>query len=168
MYIRLAAVCRDEQIQQVAALAECIWNQHFPKIIGQQQVDYMVERFQSRAAIQRQIDEGYRYFLIQADQEEAGYTALVERPDLQSLQISKLYLLPTWRGRGMARTVLGHISDIAREDGYGKLYLTVNKYNHAAIAAYRRLGFIRAGEVVADIGNGFVMDDYEMELPLVR
>lgn len=168
MHIRLAAVRRDEQINQVAALAERIWNEHFPKIIGQHQVDYMIELFQSSGAIQRQIGEGYRYFLIQADQADAGYAALVERPDLQSLQISKLYLLQPWRGRGMARTVLRQIADIARGDGYGKLYLTVNKYNHAAIAAYRKLGFLRTGEMVADIGNGFVMDDYEMELSIVR
>lgn len=33
----------DEQIKDIANLAEIIWNQHFTPIIGKEQVDYMVE-----------------------------------------------------------------------------------------------------------------------------
>ena len=38
----------------------------------------------------------------------------------------------------------------------------MNKHNAGAIAAYRRLGFAMREEVVVDIGNGYVMDDYVM------
>ena len=44
-----------EQIKDIANLAEIIWNQHFTPIIGKEQVDYMVEKFQSYPAIKNQI-----------------------------------------------------------------------------------------------------------------
>ena len=43
---------------------------------------------------------------------------------------------------------------------------TVNLNNINAIKTYEKLGFINAGPVVADIGNGFVMDDFEMKKSL--
>jgi len=162
----LIEVHTDEQIGQVAGLAHRIWNEHFPKIIGQTQVDYMLDRFQSIAAIQHQIQKGYQYYLIHTGALKVGYIALLQRPEHHSLQISKLYLLSDWRGKGLARIMLARVSDMASGQGYNKLYLTVNKYNHAALAAYRKLGFVRQGEVVADIGNGFFMDDYEMTLDI--
>lgn len=45
----------DEQIKDIADLAEIIWSQHFTPIIGKEQVDYMVEKFQSFPAIKDQI-----------------------------------------------------------------------------------------------------------------
>ena len=44
--------------------------------------------------------------------------------------------------------------------------LTVNINNVNAIKAYEKLGFKNVGPLVTDIGNGFVMDDYQMEKAL--
>ena len=44
------------------------------------------------------------------------------------------------------------------------MYLTVNKGNELAIRAYEGTGFETIDAVVTDIGEGFVMDDYIMEL----
>ena len=48
----------------------------------------------------------------------------------------------------------------AREHGFNSIWLTVNKGNDIAIRAYKGLGFELIGQGVADIGGGFVMDDY--------
>lgn len=34
----------DDQLRQIADLAEIIWNEHFTPIIGKKQVDYMIEK----------------------------------------------------------------------------------------------------------------------------
>ncbi|MFR5585739.1 MAG: hypothetical protein ACLTLQ_19640 [[Clostridium] scindens] len=53
----------DSEIQDIAILAEEIWHQHFTPIIGKEQVDYMVDKFQSYPAIKAQIEhDGYEYF----------------------------------------------------------------------------------------------------------
>ncbi len=164
--LKLIAVTSDDQIRKVAELAHNIWNQHFPAIIGQDQVDYMVERFQSDTAIRQQILAGYRYYLLRVFDFDAGYLALVERPERQSLQISKLYILQEWRGKGLARETVQSITNMAHTLELHRLYLTVNKFNHSSISAYLKLGFEKKAEIVSDIGNGFVMDDYEMEREL--
>ena len=48
--------------------------------------------------------------------------------------------------------------------GLSKIWLTVNKYNDGSIAAYEALGMKRVRDQVADIGGGFVMDDYVYEI----
>ena len=44
------------------------------------------------------------------------------------------------------------------------IWLTVNRRNERAIGAYRRAGFREVRAQVTDIGGGYVMDDYVMEL----
>ena len=65
----------DSEIQDIAILAEEIWHQHFTPIIGKEQVDYMVDKFQSYPAIKAQIEhDGYEYFQIYRSHAMAGYT----------------------------------------------------------------------------------------------
>ena len=51
----------------VARLAAEIWYEHYVPIIGREQVDYMVPRFQSEAAVLAQVGTGLQYFLILKD-----------------------------------------------------------------------------------------------------
>jgi len=152
-----------KDIAETARLAHEIWNEHYTKIIGQAQVDYMMKNFQSAAAIAAQIASGYEYFLILSDGEAAGYMAVV--PDLpkSSLQFSKLYVLRSMRGKGIGKDAMDFVEDMCRKLKIGKLWLTVNKYNSESIAWYERLGFTKAGEIVMDIGGGFIMDDFRFE-----
>ena len=41
--------------------------------------------------------------------------------------------------------------------------LGVNRFNVDAIKAYKAMDFKITGEMITDIGNGFIMDDYKME-----
>jgi hypothetical protein len=50
------------------------------------------------------------------------------------------------------------------EYGFDKICLTVNKRNAGAVAAYHKMGFETVDSVNTDIGGGFFMDDYVMEL----
>ncbi|MCA1979061.1 MAG: GNAT family N-acetyltransferase, partial [Thiobacillus sp.] len=54
----------------------------------------------------------------------------------------------------------------ARAQGAATLRLQVNRGNAAAIRAYEKYGFRIVASRVFDIGHGFVMDDYMMEMPL--
>ncbi len=57
-------------------------------------------------------------------------------------------------------------SEHARADSLDCVVLRVNKRNRVAIAAYERMGFSSQGSIVTDIGGGFEMDDYLMQLDL--
>ncbi|NNE39235.1 MAG: GNAT family N-acetyltransferase [Gammaproteobacteria bacterium] len=164
----ILGITNEDDIKDLANLARIIWNEYFPPIIGQLQVDYMVEKFQSEAAITNQLQEGYEYFFICDGNERVGYTGLVPNPDKGALQISKFYLLKDARGKGHGREVITQISDMAVSSGIDQLYLTVNKYNEGAISAYKKLGFRISGDMVLDIDGGFKMDDYEMTMLLTN
>jgi len=157
---RLVERTSPKDLQRVQELAEEIWREHYIPIIGREQVEYMLSRFQSAEAIAEQIGQGYVYYLMLARGEPAGYLAYVRDPDGVSLQLSKIYVRPGERGSGLGKAGLRLVQDHCLRLGLDRIRLTVNKNNSDSIAWYRRMGFEYAGAQVADIGGGFVMDDY--------
>jgi RimJ/RimL family protein N-acetyltransferase len=163
--ITFEKVVNEEQIRDVASLAEEIWHEHYETIIGKDQVNYMIDKFQSVRAMNKQInEEGYQYYMISSLGGNVGYIAI--REDNDSLFLSKLYIAKKYRGRGYARKFLEYIQQICEDMQLGKIRLTVNRYNEASINIYENLGFVKIGTQVADIGQGYVMDDYIMEKSL--
>jgi len=158
--MKIVEVFTEKQIEAVASLARAIWTEHYTPIIGRAQVDYMVDKFQSCRAVAQQIHDGYRYFLIEDADRYVGYMGI--QPKGNELFLSKIYVEALLRGKGFGRKCLAFIEDVARNDGFGTITLTVNKNNANSIAAYERWGFAKIEAVVQDIGGGFVMDDYKM------
>ena len=150
------------ELDIIAGLAREIWYEYYVPLIGSAQVDYMVPRFQSSAAMAQQLREGYEYFLIRQEARNVGYFAVQAQPEQHSLFLSKLYLLSDARGAGTGRLCMEFIEQLARRRGLELLWLTVNKGN-PAVRAYQRLGFAIVRDLVMDIGGGFVMDDFRME-----
>jgi len=150
----------------VERLARQIWPDYYAPIIGPDQVEYMLENFQSAAAIHRQIEEGYCYYMIVCDDMPAGYLSVLPKPESGQLFLSKLYLLAIRRGQGMGRQAVMFLADLTRKARLQKIALMVSKKNSAAIGFYERCGFKNAGPIVKDIGGGFVMDDWSMELEI--
>lgn len=162
MTLSIETATTAEQLFCIERLATAIWNEHYTPIIGKAQVDYMLEKFQSIAAMNRQIaNEGYAYYSIMRNSELIGYFAV--KPEQDALFLSKLYLDKSARGKGYSRQAQQFIEQLARRSGLNKLRLTVNKYNTGSIKAYTALGFETIQEAVFDIGAGYVMDDYVME-----
>jgi len=156
-------VTNDSDIEAVAALAHEIWNEHFVPLIGQAQVDYMLEKFLTPSVMRGQIPGGYEYYLVVLDGERVGFLALVPDPDGAAAHLSKLYVRSDRRGHGVGRAAIAFAERLCADRSIGKLWLRVNVGNAGPIAFYKRMGFHTAGAFVEDIGGGFVMDDYRME-----
>lgn len=154
-------VTEENQVMIITGLARVIWNEHFTPIIGKAQVDYMLDKFQSKKAITEQIENGFMYFLIKENGDDIGYIGVFTEMD--RLFLSKLYIVSTERGRGSGSKAVAFLEKLAVELGAKKISLTVNRYNLATIEVYKRLGFNITESMVQDIGDGFVMDDYRME-----
>ncbi|WP_414621120.1 GNAT family N-acetyltransferase [Calothrix sp. CCY 0018] len=159
--IEFKIVDNIETIFQVAKLAHYIWNQHYLPMIGSEQVNYMLDKFQSEDAIKQQIDRGYKYYIIFNEQQEAGYFSVKVNDQAEKLFLSKLYVLKSFRGKGIGKQAIKFI----KTNFYNPvIQLTVNKNNSRSIAFYKNIGFEIVDDVVTDIGSGFVMDDYIMEM----
>ncbi len=149
---------KENGINELAELASEIWHEYWPCILTAEQIDYMVEKFQSKKAIKEQIkNENYVYYFIKVDNEIAGYVGVSDKKDY--LFLSKLYIRKEFRHQGLGRLAFNEIKNL----GFKKIRLTVNKYNKNTINAYLKYGFKTIDSVVSDIGCGFVMDDYIME-----
>lgn len=149
------------EIPALAELAQEIWRQHFPPIIGADMVEYMLEKFQSETAIRQQITEqGVLYYFIKYDGQAAGYMAI--RPEPDSLFLSKIYLRKAFRGKKLSRAAIDFLVAFCREHRLGKIWLTVNRFNLEPIAAYEKMGFRKDRTQCVDVGRGFFMDDYVM------
>ena len=151
----------EPEIDELSRLAFDVWTEHYKNILDMGQITYMLNKFQSSQAIreQQQYDR-YEYYWIVDHGTKAGYCAV--QPMEDSLFLSKLYLQKEYRGKGLARRTLQELEDRCRKDGFPKIWLTVNR-NNPSVNVYDSLHFTKAREQVADIGNGYVMDDYIMK-----
>lgn len=160
--VNMEKITTPRQIEQLAQIATSIWHEYFPCILSDEQIDYMVEQFQSQSAITAQMEkEGYEYFFIKQGDEVLGYAGVC--PKDGKLLLSKFYLKKEHRGHGYARQAMDFLVALCKNRGLCCIWLTVNRMNAHSIQVYQAMGFTIAKSQVADIGNGFVMDDYIME-----
>ncbi|MFT6733772.1 MAG: GNAT superfamily N-acetyltransferase [Polaribacter sp.] len=161
-------------IKPLVKLAFKIWHEHYDSIIGSDQVNYMLEKFQNENAIVQQQLEGYQYYsafentntynsdkLHKSNEnigQLMGYFSIKEEAN-NNLFISKFYLSNQARGKGYGRKMLEFIELKARKLNKTSLDLTVNKFNNA-YEIYLKLGFEKVGSAQFDIGGGYIMDDY--------
>jgi ribosomal protein S18 acetylase RimI-like enzyme len=156
----------EQQIADIANLAQEIWQEHYLPIIGQEQIDYMLEKFQCEGAIAKQLADGYEYYSVNYGGHHVGYMAVISNVNKSSLMISKIYVLKSNRGSGLGKKMLQFIEDLCQQRKIKKIWLTVNKHNRYSIKWYSQMGFTNTGSVIQDIGAGFEMDDFRMEKTL--
>ncbi len=190
MSVTFDPVLSSQQIEELAAMAEQIWNEYWPPLIGKGQTCYMVQKYQSIQAIERDMrDCSYRYWFVVDERgkrvgytggateiavdnrerdEEACHNAEVQRRWARRFFISKIYLYASERGKHYSSQIVRFLEDLCRKEGLQVMYLTVNKGNELGIRAYIGNGFELVDSQVVDIGCGFAMDDYVMAKEIAK
>lgn len=151
----------DDLIDQLETLAREIWMEHYSPIIGQDQVEYMLKKFQSKEAMVSQLTQGYVYFAFYYEDQLAGYLSV--EPRESCLFLSKAYVKKNFRGKGIFSVMLEQVEILAKELGKKVIELTVNKQNTRSISIYQSKGFEKVKPAVFDIGGGYVMDDFILQ-----
>ena len=104
------------EIELMERIAQEIWREYSPCFISEEQIEYMLGKFQSTEAIKQQLKDKYEYYFIKKDDNIAGYFAI--QPQEKKLFLSNrnnrrsvnfaceessskvvykiLYLLPLW------------------------------------------------------------------------
>lgn len=151
-----------EAVPVIKNLSNIIWPLTYSEIIPPQQVDYMMDLMYSTAALKKQIEKGNQFILAYSGDKPvafASYSAKQNNPGIYHLH--KIYILPNQQGKGIGKELIAFIKrDIAPAS---TLQLNVNRYNKA-LQFYQKLGFRIIAEQDIDIGCGFYMNDYIMEL----
>ncbi len=152
---------------ELATLAETVWYQHYPSIISREQIAYMLNGRYTDEKLSRYLDSSTQWcWLLRESNQSIGYVscALAPRPD--QLKLEQLYLLSEHKGRGLGKLMMNHVFAWARQHHCRSVWLTVNKNNVDSIAVYQKTGFYVREEAQFDIGHGYIMDDYVMEIIL--
>ena len=124
----------------------------------------MLQQIYSEKALQQQMDDRHQFILIYNAGIPVGFASYSEiEPTVYKLH--KIYVLPVHQGRGTGKFILQQIINDIKPKGATALRLNVNRSNTAK-SFYEKMGFtvIRTEDI--DIGNGFFMNDYVMELLL--
>ena len=158
-----------EQLARLSELAPRIWQYAYTGILSPEQISYMLEMMYAVPVLEKEFDNGVKFRFITADQVPCGFIACYEYGnEHNTIKLDKLYLDPEYHKLGIGSQVIRYVVDSAREAGYDRVILNVNKNNQRAIRAYKRNGFKVRESVKNDIGNGFFMDDYVMEKKLTK
>ncbi len=167
MDIRLA---QQHELPILEKLARAIWPDTYASIISSAQINYMLDWMYSTAKLQEQQQQGHEFYLLSEKGTDLGFLALEWlQPDhsnkIAIIKINKLYVLPQEQQKGLGSALIHKAIERAKQTQITQLVLQVNKANTAQYF-YKKLGFVVQKEAVFEIGNGFVMDDYIMELSL--
>jgi diamine N-acetyltransferase len=148
-------------IEIVEALAKEIWEQQYIPVIGKNQVDYMLGKFQSKSAIANDIMSGCVYYIAFYEDVPCGYSAL--KKDGYGVFINKIYVKQGYRGRGIARAMLTEAFEYAKKNKAVKVWLTCNKYNSSSLELYEKSGFSVINPDINGHIEGLASGDYLLE-----
>ena len=161
---------KEADLGIINRLAHATWPDAYGKIISPGQLNYMLELIYSEAALTNQIKNLRHKFIIIYDKSDpVGFASfsLKNATDLTLYRLHKLYVLPNQQGKGTGGCLTTYIVDEIKKTGASVLELNVNRHN-SAVSFYKKKGFVVVREEDIDIGNGYFMNDYVMQLRIVK
>ena len=91
-------------------------------------------------AVEKLIAQAVAFFVIRHDGAAAGCGG-VQVFGTEYGELKRMYVRPEFRGMGLAKAMLTHLAEHARERGVGLLRLETGIHQNAAIGLYEREGF---------------------------
>lgn len=143
----------------IAELAKIIWNQHYPAIIGQEQVNYMLRLMYSAQSLREQMEvKKHCFYLVLFQSKKIGFISVgIEKR--HKLFLNKFYIHQQKASKGIGTKAFKELVLLQQPK---KISLTVNRQNFKSINFYFKLGFKIEKVADFDIGNSYVMNDFLM------
>ncbi len=155
--LKKASVAELKRIQE---MAHVIWMQHYPEIIGINQINYMLNKMYSLESLSEQVEsKKHEFYFILNGQTEVGFVS-INKLDADTTMIQKFYINQLLAGKGVGTLAF---KELLKQVSTKKIQLTVNRQNYKSINFYFKNGFKILHVADFDIGNGYVMNDFVME-----
>jgi GNAT superfamily N-acetyltransferase len=152
--------------ETIRSIAHTTWPVTYGEILSKEQLDYMLDKMYSDATLLENLNKGHHFILINDDSVCLGFASFEHRYlNEKCTRLHKIYLLPETQGKGMGKMLLEQIMALAKENQSEIISLNVNRFNKA-YAFYKKMGFEVVAEEDLAIGNGYLMEDYKMELKI--
>lgn len=152
----------ESEIPLIRDLAYRTWPVAYGSILSTSQMEYMLEKFYSNDALKQQMHSGHIFLMAYHNHIPSGFASYAIDQEKRSSRLHKLYVLPDNQGKGLGQMLLDAVIQRVRSRA-DTLELNVNRHNKA-LHFYERNHFkvIRTEDI--DIGAGYYMNDYVMEL----
>jgi ribosomal protein S18 acetylase RimI-like enzyme len=162
LIIRPASLLDIPAIQE---LSDCIWPIAYGSILSKTQIAFMLKKMYSTEALTHQMKQlNHHFLMLEAEGLPRGFASFSAHTK-QVYRLHKLYILTDFQGRSAGKKLLQTVIEHSKEQGASALELNVNRHNKA-IDFYKKNGFTIVREEDIDIGSGFFMNDYVMQLSL--
>ena len=149
-----------DDIPFIRELAERVWWAHYPEIITDDQIRYMLGAWYSTSALLEQMAMGQDFWLITpAGQDKpCGYLSIARKESPGSYYLHKFYLEGRGKGIGEAAFKAG----LTQYPDLKEIRLNVNRRNYKSVNFYFKVGFKIESVMDLEVGEKYVMDDFVM------
>ncbi|MDY3544905.1 GNAT family N-acetyltransferase [Riemerella anatipestifer] len=135
-------------------------------IISQEQIDYMLGMMYSDEKLNQHFENpNYHYYLMLNGGVEVGFMGFEIGYEPQTTKLHQLYLLAEAKGKGLGKEAIGFLKREVKSHKDKSIVLNVNRKN-PSFNFYKSQGFEVDKEVVLEVGESFVMDDYIMKIAI--
>ena len=153
---------KENDIPALQEMARITWEPTYLPIIGQEQVDFMLDKMYSNGVLLEEMMNGCSFLIAEDNSADLGFASYaLTDPENFTYKLHKLYVLPKAHGKGVGKFLINEIVNKVRAAGGKTLELNVNRANTAK-NFYIKAGFEIKESVDIEIGNGFFMNDYVM------
>ena len=116
----------QKDIDTISRIAKLTWNQYYPDIISQQQINYMLEQMYSNESLEEQmLEKGHLFFLILLNDTTVGFIS-INRNDETDYFLNKFYIDQNLAAKGIGGRSFEELKKIIQPS---KITLTVNRQN---------------------------------------
>lgn len=156
-----------DDIAKIQTIAKTTWPVAYGKILSKAQLDYMLDKFYADELLTATIINEEQHFILAFENEVClGFASFEHNYTNKAVtRIHKLYILPNIQGKGIGKLLVDAVAKLAQEIQSSALSLNVNRFN-TAVAFYKKIGFSIMYEEDIEIGNGYLMEDYRMEMKI--
>lgn len=159
--------CQDDDLETLQKIGIETYDETFRSLNDPLVMDqYLAEAFNLEKLRDELSNTSSYFYFLYVDDTLAGYLKLNEAPaqsdinDPETLEIERIYVCKAYKGQGLGRYLMDYALDFARSKAKTYAWLGVWEKNAAAIAFYKKMGFVEAG------GHSFRMGD-ELQSDLV-
>lgn len=153
-------------IPLIQEIAHATWPNTYGSILSDEQLEYMLDLMYSDESLLQQLKTKPLFFLAYENDICLGFISCENNYQNKKVtRLHKIYILPEAQGKGVGNALIEKVVGLAKENQSETISLNVNKFNKA-VSFYKKMGFEVVEEEDLDIGNGFLMEDYKMELKL--
>lgn len=154
------------ELEIIKSLAYRIWPKTYGHIISQEQMTYMLEWMYSIETLESNLNNNHAYFCLSSGNGDVGFLDVeINHPEKENMKIHKIYVLSEFQGKGMGYALMQQAQEFAKQNQMKSMSLQVNRNNNA-VYFYKRFGFEIIDEQDFDIGNGYFMNDFVMQMKI--